>query len=247
MPSDFENNLSESINILNRNVNELIWANVFHDAIKGCSWLDTENFAIYPGRSAVGYNYFYVVFRLLNEFKPKKILETGLGQSSRLIGKYVATHENCRHDIVEHDADFAEVAQKNFNFSPASIFNLIDIRQVEFKNGSQTGTIIIYDEKSFKDVVDGNKYDFISIDGPFGYNNTAPFSRIDILNYLPQCLNESFCIVMDDFERIGEKNTAAIIRDILTKNKIAFRDGVYPGSKDLYLLASANLSWLTTM
>ena len=110
--------------------------------------------------------------------------------------------------------------------------------------GQQAGTVTAYDEKNFKNIVDGNKYDFISIDGPFG---SSPFSRIDILNYLPQCLNESFCIVMDDFERIGEKNTAAIIRDILTKNKIAFRDGVYSGSKDLYLLASANLSWLTTM
>ena len=52
---------------------------------------------------------------------------------------------------------------------------------------------------------------------------------------------------MDDYNRIGEQNTAAIMRNILTENKIAFRDGVYSGSKDLYLLASADLSWLTTM
>ena len=140
MLSDFEKNLSASINTLNRNVNELIWANVFHDAIKGCSWLDTENFAIYPGRSAVGYNYFYVVFRILNEFKPKNILETGLGQSSRLIGKYVATHENCRHDIVEHDAAFAEVSQKNFNFSPASVFNVINLIKVRGGEGGGGAT-----------------------------------------------------------------------------------------------------------
>ena len=72
--NDFEKNLSASINNLNRNVNELIWANIFHDATKGCAWLDRENFAINPGRWAVGYNYFYVVFRILNEFKPKNIL-----------------------------------------------------------------------------------------------------------------------------------------------------------------------------
>ncbi|MBQ7629457.1 MAG: hypothetical protein IJS81_04505, partial [Selenomonadaceae bacterium] len=127
MLSDFEKNLSASINTLNRNVNELIWANVFHDAIKGCSWFPAESFSMNLGRWAVGYNYFYVVFRILNEFKPKKILELGLGQSTRLIGQYVKMHENCRHDIVEHDAAFAEVSQKNFNFSPASVFNVINL------------------------------------------------------------------------------------------------------------------------
>ena len=137
MPSDFENNLTKSINKLNRNVNELIWANIFHDTIKGCEWLDRENFAIYPGRAAVGYNYFYVVFRVLNEFKPKNILETGLGQSSRLLGQYVKTHEGCYHNIVEHDANFAQVSKENFNFSPASKFSIVPItkRQIIFAGG----------------------------------------------------------------------------------------------------------------
>lgn len=129
MPIDFEKNLAASINKLSRNVNELIWANVFHDSIKGYKWLDIENFAIYPGRAAVGYNYFYVVFRVLNEFKQKNILETGLGQSSRLLGQYVKTHEGCRHDIVEHDPNFAKVSQENFNFSPASKFNVVPIKK----------------------------------------------------------------------------------------------------------------------
>lgn len=112
------------------------------------------------------------------------------------------------------------------------------------QTGGQNGIITIYDEKGFKNIVDGKKYDFISIDGPFG---SSPFSRIDILNYLPQCLSESFCIVIDDYDRVGEQNTAAIMRDILTENNINFCDGVYSGSKDLYLLASANLKWLTSM
>lgn len=240
-----EKNLAASINTLNRNVNELIWANVFHDAIKGCEWLDKENFSIYPGRWAVGYNYFYVVFRLLNEFKPKNILETGLGQSTRLIGQYVKTHEGCRHNVVEHDADFVKVSKKNFNFSPASKFNVVPITKLALNldGGGQEG-VIIHDADGFRNVVDGQKYDFISIDGPYG---SSPVSRIDILSYLPQCLRKSFCIVIDDFNRVGEQNTAAIMREILTQAGIAFRDGVYSGSKDLYLLASADLGWLATM
>ena len=245
MPSDFEKNLAMSINNLNRNVNELLWANIFHDAIKGCLWLDRENFAINPGRWAVGYNYFYTVFRILNEFKPKNILEMGLGQSTRLIGQYVKTHENCQHNIVEHDANFVKVSKENFNFSSASKFNVVPITKMSLKldGGGQEG-IVIYNENDFRNIVDFQRYDFISIDGPYG---SFPVSRIDILNYFPQCLSKSFCIVIDDYNRIGEQNTAAIMRDILTKNNIAFSDGVYSGSKDLYLLASADWAWLTTM
>ena len=248
MPNDFEKNLLGSINNLNRNVNELIWANIFHDAVKGCYWFPSENFSMNLGRWAVGYNYYYVVFRILNEIKPKNILETGLGQSTRLIGQYIKTHENCRHNIVEHDANFARVSQENFNFSPASKFNVVPIKRTTFDldGGGQKGIVTHYDEKGFKNIVEGQQYDFISIDGPYGFDS-YPFARIDIVNYFPQCLSKSFCIVMDDYNRIGEQNTAAIMRNILTENKIAFRDGVYSGSKDLYLLASADLSWLTTM
>lgn len=247
-PNNFEKNLAASINTLNRNVNELIWANVFHDAIKGCSWLDRENFSIYPGRAAVGYNYFYTVFRLLNEFKPKNILETGLGQSSRLLGQYVKTHEGCIHNIVEHDANFAQAVKGNFEFSSASKFNIIPITKMplNLNEGEQKGIATVYDADGFKNIVEGQKYDFISIDGPYGYDS-HPFARIDILSYLPQCLRKSFCIVIDDFNRVGEQNTAAIMREILTQAGIAFRDGLYSGSKDLYLLASADLGWLTTM
>ncbi len=110
--------------------------------------------------------------------------------------------------------------------------------------GGGAADIIIYDANEFSKVVKGQRYDFISIDGPYG---SSPVSRIDICNYLPQCLNESFCLVIDDFNRIGEQNTAAFIKNILAQENIAFRESVYSGSKDLYLLASANLSWLCSM
>ena len=141
MAEDFTKQLFTALNNLNRNTNELLWANTFHDAIKGCKWLDSENFSINPGRWAVGYNYLYVVFRILNEFKPKNILELGLGQSSRLLGQYAKTHANCRHNIVEHDANFAKVAEDNFNFSPNTKINVVDIKKssLELSDGKGGG------------------------------------------------------------------------------------------------------------
>lgn len=54
MTDDFEKQLLITLDKLNRNVNELNWANIFHDLVKGCTWLDSENFSINPGRWAVG-------------------------------------------------------------------------------------------------------------------------------------------------------------------------------------------------
>ena len=130
MTDDLGKQLLTELKSLNRNVNELKWTNIFHDSIKGCTWLDSENFAINPGRWAVGYNYFYAVFRVLNEFKPKNILELGLGQSSRLIGQYAKTHEDCRHSIVEHDAAFVEMSRKNFEFSSNTKINLVELKRI---------------------------------------------------------------------------------------------------------------------
>ena len=60
----------------------------------------------------------------------------------------------------------------------------------------------------FNRLITGNTFDFISIDGPYGdATGQIPFSRVDLIPHLPGCLAKSFCIVIDDFQRQGEKNT----------------------------------------
>jgi len=64
---------------------ENIYANVFHDTTSRSEWLNDKVF--WPGRSALGYPAMYVTYRILNEMKPKRILELGLGQSTKLISQ----------------------------------------------------------------------------------------------------------------------------------------------------------------
>ncbi|MBR1729656.1 MAG: hypothetical protein IJ728_09060 [Selenomonadaceae bacterium] len=136
MDSNLEMNLLRFFNGVNRNVNELMWSEVFHDSINGCKWLSKDEFSINPGRSAVGYNYFYVVFRILNEVQPKSILELGPGQSSKLIAQYIKTRKNLKdyiHLMVEHNETFVKILENNFQLSSASRMNLINLERIRFE------------------------------------------------------------------------------------------------------------------
>ena len=97
------------------------------------------------------------------------------------------------------------------------------------------------------EVIKGQKFDFISLDGPYGTNVPAGYSRADILAYLPDCLEENFCIVLDDYERNGEKNTVKCIQEIMTEHHIEYFETVYRGTQDLYLLASKEWKFLCTL
>ena len=47
-----------------------------------------------------------ILFKTLDEIKPKKILELGLGQSTKIITEYVNHFDNISHDIVEYNQEW---------------------------------------------------------------------------------------------------------------------------------------------
>ena len=89
-----------------RNTNELIWAQNFNSVTENSSWLVDRRFA--AGRWAVGYQYLYAVYRILEETHPQSILELGLGQSTKLLGQYVSSEKNAMHRVTEHDPNWIE-------------------------------------------------------------------------------------------------------------------------------------------
>ena len=61
----------------------------------------------------------------------------------------------------------------------------------------------------------GENIDLIILDGPFG---SQRYSRIQILDLIPLSINkENFCILIDDFQRIGEKDTANEYRNSIIR------------------------------
>ena len=128
---------------------ELIYANVWHDTIKGITWID-DTFSISPGRWAVGYNYLYVMTRILNDFKPKKILEMGLGISTSLISVYMKWQisekkDELEHIVLEHDANWIKFYTKSHSISDS-------IRDKKFNVNSIDGPFGSY-EQSRTDII----------------------------------------------------------------------------------------------
>lgn len=232
--------------IMNRQVsNEILWANIFHDTIKNSEWLHNQPFS--PGRAAIGYPTLYALYRILDEFRPQRILEMGLGQSTKMIGSYVKWQEKqgkkCQHFVVEHDASWIDFFVNSFELSPNTQIVQLDLNKVRIdtEDGNET-EVNMYD--NFAERFRGEKFDLLFIDGPFG---SPIYSRIDIIDILPECLNESFIFMLDDAERRGEQNTLKMIANVLREGGIDYAQNYYSGVKSTAIITSQDLHFYCTM
>lgn len=223
---------------------EVYWAQVYHDTICSSKWLMDKK--ISPGRMAVGYNFLYLLYRALDDFRPMNILELGLGQSTRLTSQYAA-NLLAQHVVVEHDQKWKEffleklgALAKGLHVWEAKLITKKDINDQEY---------YAYDSENFAGAIQsiGGKCDLILVDAPFG--GKAPKAKCDILPYLPEILAENFAILIDDCGREGEQNTVREIKRILSKNNIKFASSLYysDGEKHVCVIASKGWDFLASV
>lgn len=227
-------NLKKEIEIIRRNSDDLVFANIFHDTIRNSEWLDIP---LSLSSGAICYNFAYILYRILDDIKPKTILEMGLGQSTKIINEYAKHFDGVHHNIVEHDQNWVDFFKKSTDMSEMVNFHLLKNYKKKY-NGTELNAY-----KGFKNEFKNNKFDFICIDGPVGYG--LEYSRMDILDILPDCLNKQFVILLDDCERIGEKRTIELLEKKLRDNNIGFCSGYqYRGRTDAYICVSEDLEFL---
>lgn len=224
---------------------EILWANIFHDTIRGSRWFP-DDISLSPGRWALGYPALYALYRVLEEVQPKSVLELGLGQSTKLTSSYAKyksfTGENCEHIVIEHDKEWIQHFSRSFDTKD---INIIQLNMGEAAFSVQgIGDVRVNVYEGFQEKLQGKKFDFIFIDAPSGSDE---YSRIDLINILPDCLNESFVIFMDDYNRIGEQRSVALITTILNEHHIRYCTGGYGGEKTSLLIVSEDLHFLCTM
>lgn len=220
-------------------IKEVLWSQIFNNSISRSSWLKNSDFA--PGRWAVGYPLLYVLFSTINKTKPQSILELGLGQSTYLISQYVADNPEVSHLVIEQSQDWIEFFSKDKSLATNTTICQLDYSECEFKDGD---IVRIY--KDFPSAAGKKQYDLILIDAPT-HNGTSQFNRIDILSVLPECLAESFVIILDDCNRVAESNTAKEISMKLVEHRIPFTEGEYVGEKTFHIWCSETLSYLCTL
>ena len=216
---------------------EVYWAQIYNNTVSNSSWLKNNNFS--PGRWAVGYPFLYTMYRVLDEMHPKRILELGMGQTTKMIGQYVAYNSDVEHIVVEQDKDWIKFFTGISPLPTKSNVIHCDYEYVPYKSEKNVRIF-----SNFTDKLQDKSFDFICIDAPIG---SYRYSRIDILNILPQCLSESFILMLDDYNRTGEQNTMREITHCLEQNGITYDTGVYHGEKDVVLLASENNKYFCSM
>jgi len=213
---------------------EQLNAIIFFNSISNCDWVVDKNF--YPRGWAVDFSFLYTLFRILNEIKPQKVLEFGLGQSSKLIHQYGNSHNDRCVITCEHDKKWVDFFKKTF-LEKIDI-KLLELEKIRYKN---------FETLSYKNVkkeFENQKFDLILIDAPFGSKH---FSRSQILELIPDILEQSFCIILDDYNRIGEQETAQEMQKILSESNIKYYYGVYQGDKKHFLICSEDLKFLCSM
>jgi len=246
---EFKNELSavrkEQKDVLNRaaggqrSAAEAVWALIFNSVSSDSDWLIKKNFS--AGRWAVGYPALYIMFRVLNEARPKRILELGLGQSTRMIGQYVAAHEDVEHIVVEHDPSWIEFCRNDFALTERSQMLQCDRIMEPYKEANEVRVFEGLPEK-----LAGKKFDFIVIDAPLG-GDMKHYSRIDTLKMLPGCLEPRFVILFDDTNRPAEAATVKEMKSKLKENNIDFASGEYRGDKISTILCSSDIGFFTSL
>ncbi len=221
-----------------RSADEAVWASIFHDTIVNSSWLTNRSFA--PGRWAIGYSYLYMLYQALEKARPKRILDLGLGISSKIIAQYAAENPEVEHLVVETNPSWIEYYKREFTLPPNTQLILLEENDVQLEGAATR----MY--RDFARVTGGRKFDLISVDAPVTQNCTK-YARIDILDSVPECLEESFVLLFDDYQFTPIMNTVEQVKKKLTDRNVEFNSSVYRAKKDMAIIASKSWEYLVSL
>ena len=218
---------------------ENLWSAIFNNAINGCVWLTDQAFT--PGRWAMGYPALYILYSVLEQFNPQHILELGLGQSTKMITQYAAQNKTIEHFVVEHDNAWIDFFKKNNLVSSNTIIICLDRELVSFKDAEEVRVF-----KNFKSTFGLYKFDLIIIDAPLG-GDMKKYSRIDVLSLIKANLCEQFVMILDDVNRVAERNTMYEISRHLSQANIEYTQKIYEGEKETCIWTTPQWSFLCSL
>ena len=216
------------------NASEQYWAHVYHDTILNSAWLNDKT--VSPGRWAISYIVLYVLYRILNEIHPSSILECGLGQSSKLTMQY-ARANNANLMIFENNPEWLKFFEKQVPYA-SEYTTILDAEMVTIVPPHESRTY-----HGFKQTIGSTKFNLVMIDGPLGSKH---YSRPQILDVVDN-LADSFVIMLDDMNRIGEQETWGVLKEKLVARGIKFVEKIYSSDKDLGVICSPDLEFLTSL
>jgi len=165
-------------------------------------------FPIYWSGAAIEKNFAHLLIYKLITNKPIKIIELGSGISTLIIIKTLEMLEH-EYDLYSIDSDEITIKEVENLLKSEKVFDkkkhhliyapIVDVN-IDNKNYKY------YDPK--KIIIPGEKIDLLLIDGPFGA--LCKNSRYPALSFFSNQLNEGSIILLDDANRLDEKETVSL-------------------------------------
>lgn len=213
----------------------------FTAAVHGSTWFTRQALSLGEKNSReVSWKYLLVLYRLLDEYRPKKILELNLGQSTKVTAQY-ATKFQASHTLLEHDRERVEHYLRCWDIPWGNTViqgsNLLLINHAD--HADMTGVVYERMEALTKD----QKYNLFLLKCPVFKRGLH--IHMDLLTRMPDILEEDFAILMDHTEEAFGNIILEDMESILKKNEIPFlrKDFSEPGRK-CSLLASENWKYI---
>lgn len=233
---DHQRKISLDLHDVLRKEDELIKAFIYNNSIIDTPWLKFKG--ISPGGWAVDYSMLYTMYRVLDDMKPKSILEFGLGQSSKMIHQYATFYSDSEAITCEHDPQWIDFFMHNKSENIDFKIQRVELEEIIYKS-ERTCSI-----KDVDSIFANRKFDFVIVDAPLG---SPHFSRPQIIKIAQNYLKDEFCIIIDDYNRLGEKETVQELVELFERMHVPFLKKVYKGSKEHCLICSAHLRFLTSL
>jgi hypothetical protein len=210
-------------------LDELQWAHIYHDSIRGKDFI--EELPLNIGRWAGNYAFFYFLNRILSEFQPKRIVELGLGESSKFINQFLKySYTGVEYLIFEHNE-----AWKQQYLKANKVVDCVEIKVCKLETKKNKG--ISYNSFSnFSEIIQKRKFDFYLIDGPFGSKSYSRYDAVELLS--PITPQDDFLILFDDVERTGEQETVNYLLKMFKSKGINFKSKVFNSEKSICIIAS---------
>ena len=158
-----------------------------------------------------------------------------------MITQYVSSNREAEHFVVEHDPAWISFYKKEYPISKQTDIVQLEITFVPYKEAESVRVF-----SGFKERFAERRFDFILVDAPLG-GDMKQYARIDILSILPECLCESFTILVDDTQRPGESNTINEICSLLDVAEIKYKRRDYSGEKACTVICSTDNAFLCTL
>ena len=173
-------------------------------------------------------------------------MELGLGQITKMTTQYALSNKKSKLTVIDNNQDWIDIFSNSLMLSENTQMSFCDLEVFEHDSS-------LYSRyNGVLDIVKDNKFDLIIINGPQGFFSCAEdvsmeCSKTNILDLIDNNLNDEFIVIMNDYNRVGEKNTVEKVKKLLNNNNKMFHTYNVGGLTEQFIICTVQnkfINWL---